>query len=180
MDPFLGEIRLMAFDFAPKGWARCDGSILTINQNQALYSLLGTAFGGNGTTTFALPDYRGRVPVHWGQTGTGYTYLVGNVGGAETVQLTANTMPMHTHHLTATNKVPAVNADNASPSNNLTGTGPFPNSVTSFYGAFDAPLTAMAAAMVGTAGSSAAHNNCMPTMALAFCIATQGLYPPRQ
>lgn len=102
MEPFIGEISYVAFNFAPKGWYQCDGQTLPINQYQALFSLLGTAYGGNGTTTFALPDMRGRVPVHQGQHPGGSMFNMGQVSGTENMALTVNNMPTHNHPATAT------------------------------------------------------------------------------
>lgn len=102
IDPFVGEISYVAFNFAPEGWFKCDGQILPINQYQALYALIGTSYGGNGTTTFALPDMRGRVPVHQGQHPGGSAYTLGQTGGIENTTLTVNQLPAHTHSATAT------------------------------------------------------------------------------
>lgn len=109
--PFIGEIRLMACTFAPKGWAVCSGQLLTILQNQALFAILGTTYGGNGTTNFALPDLRGRVPLHFGQgVGLSSNYVLGQVGGTESVPLILNQMPMHNHLVTCSSS-PGVSAD---------------------------------------------------------------------
>ncbi|WP_242447047.1 phage tail protein [Nitrosomonas supralitoralis] len=102
MEPFVGEISYVAFNFAPQGWFPCDGQTLSINQYAVLYSLLGTTYGGNGTTTFALPDMRGRVPVHQGQHPGGSTFILGRSSGTETMTLTVNNMPVHSHSATAT------------------------------------------------------------------------------
>ena len=101
MDPIIGEIRLVAFTFAPKGWAFCAGQLLTINQNQALFALLGTAYGGDGRTTFALPDLRGRVAVGMGQSATGTDYSLGGSGGLESVKVTVGQLPSHSHAVRA-------------------------------------------------------------------------------
>src|SRR5919112_5286387 len=101
MEPFLGEIRLVPFNFAPRGWALCAGQLIPISQNQALFALLGTTYGGNGRTTFALPDLRGRVPVGAGQPAEGSSYLLGETGGQETVQLMSRQLPRHTHGVQA-------------------------------------------------------------------------------
>ena len=101
MEPFLGEIRMFGFDFAPQGWALCNGQLLPINQNQALFSLLGNMYGGNGTTTFALPNLQSRVPIHQGQGAGLSAYVVGQAGGAETVTLAAAQMPAHAHPVKA-------------------------------------------------------------------------------
>lgn len=171
-DPFLGEIKLLPFAYAPQGWALCNGAILPIASNQALYSLIGTRFGGDGKTTFALPNFNGRVAVQ------APNMTSGGVGGAETVALTPATIPPHLHVLNAVNT--AATAPNATgmmlaiAGESTTHPGPRPIYGT---GAVDAQLTA---ATVDTAGAGAAHPNMQPYLVLNYCIATRGLYPPRQ
>ena len=160
-EPFLSEIRLMSFNFAPKGWAMCNGQLLPINQNQALFSLLGTTFGGDGRVNFALPDYRGRTPIHVGQ---GHT--VGERGGEQAHTLTINELPTHTHWLNGTTN----NASVPAPTGGMFGT------VNNVYGAA-ANLTALHPATVGNAGGSQAHLNMQPYLAITFCIALQGIFP---
>ena len=161
-EPFLAEIRLMSFNFAPKGWAMCNGQFLPINQNQALFSLLGTTFGGNGQTTFALPDFRGRVPIH---VGSGHT--VGEKGGEQAHTLSIAELPMHTHVLNSS----TLAANNVLPANNLFAVSPQQVYSTA------ANLTAMNATSVTTVGGSQAHLNMQPFLTLTFCIALQGIFP---
>jgi microcystin-dependent protein len=154
------EIRLMSFDFPPKGWALCNGQLLPINQNQALFALLGTTFGGNGQTNFALPDLRGRLPMH---VGKGHTH--GERGGAEVHTLSIAELPTHTHLASATpaaSETEPTGAFWASP-----GKQAFRSS----------PDAAMAQQLVTNAGGSQPHNNMSPYLTLNFCIALQGIFP---
>jgi microcystin-dependent protein len=164
VDPYLGEIRLVPFTFAPKGWALCAGQLLPINQNQALFALLGTNFGGDGRTTFALPDLRGRVPVGAGQGAGGSNYQVGSNGGEETVKLTVSQLPPHAH---------PVRADSAaSTTKNPTGAVPASG------GAYGATTNAkMKAGMLGQTGGGQAHDNRQPYLSLNYIIALQGIFP---
>ncbi|MFC3193812.1 phage tail protein [Marinicella sediminis] len=165
-EPFLAEIRMMGFNFAPRGWAFCDGQILPINQNQSLYSLLGTTYGGDGRTSFALPEMRGRTPIHVGQ-GDGSTYTEGQKSGEETHTLAANEMPQHNHGVNASNK----DGDAPIPNDNtLAGFNNGYNSGGNLIG-----LTTE----VTNAGGGQAHNNMQPTLAVNFCIALRGLFPSR-
>ena len=161
-DPFLGEIRLMSFNFAPQGWALCNGQFLLINQNQALFSLLGTTYGGNGQTTFALPDLRGRVPLHMGG---GHT--LGERAGVETVTLTQSQLPAHNHRVRARS---AGTGGVATPNGNYLGGG---NNV---YGTAGT-LTSLSAATLTNTGGSQAHPNLQPFLTISFCIALQGIFP---
>lgn len=165
-EPFMGEIRMMSFNFAPKGWALCNGQFMPINQNQALFALLGTQFGGNGQTTFALPDMRGRVPVHTGpQCGP-----VGNSGGLESVTLGVQHLPAHTHVLNTSTAL----ATSAAPGGALPGKkGRLGRDI---YAAATAP-EALSPDSVSTAGGSQAHNNMQPFLAINFAIALQGIFP---
>jgi microcystin-dependent protein len=165
-DPFLGEIKLVPYGFEPKGWAYCDGRELPINQNQALFALLGTNFGGNGTTTFRLPDLRGRVPIGAGQAASGTTYALGEAGGAESVKLTVGQLPAHAHSVRAssaasTTKKPAK---------------AFPAAGGAYATSSD---TAMAATMAGRSGSGKPHDNRQPYLGLTYVIALQGIFPSR-
>ena len=160
--PFLGEIRLMSFITAPQGWAHCNGQFLAINQNQALFALLGTTYGGNGQTTFALPDLRGRVPLH---VGSGHT--LGERAGVETVTLTVGQLPSHTHRVNART---AGTGGVATPNGNYLGGG---NNV---YGTQGTP-TALSPATVGNQGGSQPHQNMQPFVTISFCIALQGIFP---
>jgi len=162
-EPFLAEIRLMSFVFAPKGWALCNGQLLPINQNQALFSLLGTTFGGDGRVNFGLPDVQGRVPVHMGN---GFT--LGQRGGEQAHTLIVSEVPQHTHQAQASStsgntNVPATNLLAGSAPNNL-------------YGAA-AALEAMNSATITNAGGSQAHDNMQPYLTISFCIALQGIFP---
>jgi microcystin-dependent protein len=161
-EPFLSEIRIMSFVFAPKGWALCNGQLLPINQNQALFSLLGTTFGGDGRVNFALPDLRGNVPIH---VGSGHT--LGEKGGEQAHTLSVAELPTHTHVLNGTN----TDGSQAIPIGNL-----LARSATQLY----APATnlqAMNAGSVGNTGGSQAHLNMQPFLILSFCIALQGIFP---
>ena len=163
-EPFLSEIRMMAFNYAPQGqgWALCNGQFLPINQNQALFSLLGTTFGGNGQTTFALPDMRGNTPIHVGQ---GFT--LGQKGGQQAHTVTMSEMPLHTHVLNAS----SLDANNTLPGNNL-----FAKSPQQVYTA-PASLTAMQPTSVTSVGGSQAHQNMQPFLVITFAIALQGIFP---
>jgi microcystin-dependent protein len=165
-EPFLSEIRIMSFGFAPKGWALCNGQQLPINQNQALFSLLGTTYGGNGQTTFALPDLRSRAPMHMGQ---GFT--LGQRGGEENHTISQSEMPAHIHPATADVKAGDANAFN--PTNSyLANTAPI-----QMYSAGSNNMVPMFPAMVSTIGGSQAHTNQQPYLTLNFCIALQGIFP---
>jgi microcystin-dependent protein len=162
-EPFLSEIRLMSFVFPPKGWALCDGQLLPINQNQALFSLLGTTFGGDGRVNFALPDLRGRVPIH-----VGSSHTLGERGGEQAHTLSIAELPTHVHGL------------QASPSNGNVPTPPAavlasaaPNAL---YRLPDG-LAALNAGTVANVGGSQAHLNMQPFLTLSFCIALQGIFP---
>ena len=172
--PFLGEIRIFGYNFAPRGWSDCSGQLLAISQNDALFSLLGTTYGGDGQTTFALPDLRGRIPVHQGQGAGLSSYAIGQMAGTETVTLTAQQIPAHNHSLTASTAA----ATALTPGNTL-----LPAAVAgdSFYvsdvtGAMAVPMSTQSA---GSAGGSQPHENMMPTMTVRFCIAVEGIYPSR-
>jgi microcystin-dependent protein len=162
-EPFLSEIRIMSFEFAPRGWALSNGQLLPINQNQALFSLLGTTFGGDGRVNFALPDLRGRTPIH---VGSGHT--LGERGGEQAHTLSISELPTHTHVLNATS-----NAGTALvASGNLLATSNIPAYLTP-----DANLVAMNQATVTNVGGSQAHLNMQPFLTLSFCIALQGIFP---
>jgi microcystin-dependent protein len=166
-EPFLSEIRIFGIDFAPKGWALCNGQFLPINQNQALFALLGTMFGGNGQTTFALPDLRARVPISEGDG-----FQLATSGGQAAHTLSIAEMPTHVHTLVASNKV----GNSTNP--NTAGTGHvFAQDPGNVYTASTANLTALNAGSVGNAGGSQPHENRQPYLALTFCIALQGLFP---
>jgi microcystin-dependent protein len=160
-EPFLSEIRIMSFGYAPRGWAMCNGQFLPINQNQALFSLLGTTFGGNGQTTFALPDLRGNVPIHVGQG-----FVLGQKGGQQAHTLTISELPTHTHIAQASNN----NGDNVIPTDNVFGI------VAGLYGP-PTSLTSLSPATITNVGGSQAHLNMQPFLVLNFCIALQGIFP---
>jgi microcystin-dependent protein len=161
-EPFLGEIRTFAFNFAPKGWAFCQGQLLSINQNTALFSLLGTMYGGNGQTTFGLPNLQGRAPLH-----VGLGSVQGQVGGEETHVLTTSEMPSHNHPVNA-RPTPAV----GSPTGALWAA----SSKTVFAAS---STTTMSAAALSTTGNNQAHDNMPPYLVLNFAIALQGIFPSR-
>ncbi len=163
-EPFLSEIRIMSFVFAPKGWALCNGQLLPINQNQALFSLLGTTFGGDGRVNFALPDLRGRTPIH---VGSGHT--LGERGGEQAHTLSIAEIPTHAHVLNAT----SADGTTAVP------TGSTFLATSKNFEAYRAPtsLVAMAADSVANVGGSQAHLNMQPFLTLSFCIALQGIFP---
>jgi microcystin-dependent protein len=168
MEPFLGQILLVPYNFAPRGWALCNGQILSIAQNTALFSLLGTTYGGNGQTTFALPDLRGRVPVGSGQGPGLASYDLGAVAGTETVTLLTSEMPAHNHMVQASNGYSAATPENAFPGS---------DSATSIYDA--AANTTMNPMMIGAAGGSQPHENRQPYQVLNYIIALEGIFPSR-
>ena len=172
-EPFLAEVRIVGFNFAPRGWAFCDGQILPINQNQSLYSLLGTTYGGDGRTSFALPDMRGRTPIHVGAS-NGTQHREGQKSGEETHTLSANEMPQHDHGLEATND----SANQPSP------LGHVPAQVTAgvdfvYSSGSDNLNVTLNSASIANVGGGQAHENMQPYLALNFCIALQGLFPSR-
>jgi microcystin-dependent protein len=167
-DPFVAEIRIFPFNFAPKGWAWCDGQLLPLSQNTALFSLLGTTYGGNGKSNFALPDLQGRAPMHPGQ-GPGLSlHDLGETGGSETVSLLESEIPAHSHGMRA------VEDD-----------GGFFTPVAMFFAAGNSmytasgPNTTMSPSMLGPAGGDQPHNNLQPYLTYYFSIALQGVFPPR-
>jgi microcystin-dependent protein len=165
-DPFLSEVRLMSFVFAPKGWALCNGQLLPINQNQALFSLLGTTFGGDGRVNFALPDLRGRTPIH---VGSGHT--LGERGGEPAHTLSIAELPTHTHVMSGS----SVQGNSPNPRVGTTG-----NVLAQDPGNEYSPpqnLVALNAGMVTNTGGSQAHLNMQPFLTLSFCIALQGIFP---
>jgi microcystin-dependent protein len=172
-DPFVAEIRIFGFNFAPTGWATCDGQILPISQNTALFSLLGTTYGGNGQSTFALPNLQGSAPTHQGQ-GPGLSeYFLGQQGGADFITLLDSEMPAHNHF--------AVAAPDQADNNNPDPTKCLANSQKEFgyQSTTNSNLVNMAFQAITPAGGSLPHNNMMPYLTLTFCIALQGVFPPR-
>ncbi len=171
-DPFVAEIRIFPFNFAPKGWAFCNGQILPLSQNTALFSLLGTTYGGDGKSNFALPNLQGSAPMHPGQ-GPGLSlHDLGEMGGSDTVTLLRSETPAHNHPVAAQN-VPL--GSTAIPSGNVL-TRPASGNL---YDTTSPALVAMSDQALGPAGGNAPHNNMMPYLTLYFCIALQGVYPPR-
>lgn len=167
--PFMSEIRMFSFDFAPRSWAMCNGQLLPIAQNQALFALLGTTYGGNGVTTFALPNLQSRVPMHAGQGPGLSNRSLGELGGAESHTLTINEIPAHQHALAATSAAPA-----GGPSNALLATP----TTTKPYRA-SATQTMSLATMTGSGGGSQPHSNLQPYLTVNFAIALQGVFPSR-
>ena len=167
-EPFLAEIKIVGFNFAPRGWAFCDGQILPINQNQSLYSLLGTTYGGDGRTSFALPDLRGRTPIHVGSS-NGTNHQLGQKSGTETHSLTVSEMPAHNHQARASNS----DANTPIPQGNIPG-----NVLAQAYRA-PADLSPMASDTIANTGVNQSHENMQPYLVLNFCIALQGLFPSR-
>jgi microcystin-dependent protein len=160
-EPFLSEIRMMSFGFPPKGWALCDGQLLPINQNQALFSLLGTTYGGDGRVNFGLPNLQGRVPIH-----TGNSHTLGERAGEQAHTLSISEIPTHTHVMQAS----PTDGDQIIAANNYLAP------VNQLYGA-PANLTAMVPGSIGNVGGSQAHLNMQPFLTISFCIALQGIFP---
>jgi microcystin-dependent protein len=179
VDPFLGEVRIFPWNWAPDGWALCDGTQLPTQQNAALNALLGQTFGGNGSTMFALPDLRGRTPVHIGMGADGQWYQNGQKGGSETVTLTTANMPQHTHSVNALSGTKG-NFGNATSALPATVGSQVAGTVNIYDVATNAPLVTLSPNTFSTEGSSASHNNMQPFLVVNFCIATLGIFPPRQ
>ena len=175
-EPFLSEIRLFSIDFAPKGWAQCNGQFLPVNQNQALFALLGTAYGGNGQTTFALPNLQGRVPIHFSNNNN---HTLGEAAGQSATTLTLQQLPAHTHQMMARG-AQATPAGGAIPANTkslaqaMTATNPVQD--VNLYGT-GGNLSAMLPSSCTNVGGSQPHNNMMPYLVLNYCIALQGIFP---
>jgi len=170
-DPFVAEVRIFPFNFAPKGWAWCDGQLMPISQNTALFSLLGTNYGGDGKSTFALPDFQGSAVVHAGQ-GPGLSeYFVGQTGGSETVTLLESEIPAHSHNVMASTAA----GDNNPPAPTFsiaqsTGTNAYSSAASNAFMSINTLIPA---------GGDLPHNNMMPYLTFYFCIALQGVFPPR-
>ncbi len=166
-EPFIAEIKIVGFNFAPKGWAFCDGQLLPINQNQSLYSLLGTTYGGDGRTSFALPDLRGRTPIHVGSS-NGTSHTLGQKSGEETHTLAANEMPQHTHTAQASNS----DANTPVPAGNVLARA------LNLY-VPPASTTQLRSGTLANTGGGQGHDNMQPYLAIRFGIALQGLFPSR-
>ena len=180
-DQFVAEIRIFGFNFAPKGWVQCNGQLLPISQNTALFSLLGTTYGGDGKSTFALPNLMGGIPLHIGrnQPGPGLqVYDLGQIGGEPNVTLLQTELPMHNHLpvvTTATGTVPAAAGNQLAKAM----VGNFQQNTQGLFYSANAPQTPQAVQSIGPAGGSLPHNNIMPTLVLNYCIALQGIFPAR-
>lgn len=172
-NPFVGEIRMAGFNFAPQGWALCNGQLMSISQNQALFTLLGTQFGGDGVNTFALPNLQGQMAVHQGTSRAGYTYVMGQIGGAESVTLNAQQMPSHNHLVQSS----AAGGTQASP---VGGYPAIESTGTSLdYIASPPGLAAMNAGMISQSGGNQPHENRPPYLCVNFIISLQGIFPSR-
>jgi microcystin-dependent protein len=171
-DPFLGEIRIFAFDFAPSGWAMCNGQLIPISQNTALFSLIGITYGGDGQNNFALPNLQGRFPIHVGQGPGQGSYAQGQEGGSETVELQINEMPTHNHQVACLNGDPT----SGRPSGKFLGNLSVPSDGNAMLYATTSD-TLMASTSITDTGGSEPHENIPPYLALNFCIALQGTTP---
>jgi microcystin-dependent protein len=170
-DPFVAEIRIFPFNFAPTGWAWCDGQLLPLSQNTALFSLLGTTYGGNGKSNFALPDLQGRTPMHPGQ-GPGLSlHDLGETGGSETVNLLESEIPAHSHNFMAAGEAGEKN----DPGGNILGVVIGNN----LFNPTATPIVSMADTTLAPAGGDQPHNNLQPYVTFYFCIALLGVFPPR-
>jgi microcystin-dependent protein len=171
--PFLAQIETFSFNFAPKGWAQCNGQLLPINQNQALFSLLGTTYGGDGRVNFALPDLRSRVPIHMGRS-----FTLGERGGEEAHTVTISEMPAHTHSLqgTSTDGATTTPATNTTLAKAVASANPGGAFTMSLYSTA-APNNALWAGTIGNTGGSQPHTNLMPYLTINMCIALQGIFP---
>ena len=167
-NPFLGEVRLFGFGFAPVGWALCNGTLLNISQNSALFALLGTFYGGNGTTTFGLPNLQGRVPVHRSQDGS---YPQGATAGEEQVTISQSTMPLHNHALLGTTAAGTQKIPNATLATSSV--------ATDYYYSPPSPAVPLNQASIGPIGNGQPHPNLQPFLAINYCIALQGVFPSR-
>ena len=172
VDPFVAEIRIFPFNFAPRGWAWCDGQLMPLSQNTALFSLLGTTYGGDGKSNFALPDLRGRAPMHPRYDAGGALHVLGETGGSETVTLLQSEMPVHPHQVRAVSQ-PGDLADPTGHSLARSSSGnPYQTTV-------NANVVQMAPETLAPAGGSQPHNNMQPYLTFYFNIALQGVFPPR-
>jgi microcystin-dependent protein len=178
-EPFLGEIRMVGWNFAANGWALCNGQLLPISQNSALFALLGTQYGGDGVSTFALPNLQGRVPIHQGNGAGLSPYTIGAASGSENVSLLPTQIPAHTHLMGVSNQSGAVtDPTNAILAQGNSGTGRSPVPVTNYVST--AATGTLAPAAIQPAGGSQPHNNIQPYLCVNFIIALQGIFPSRQ
>ena len=179
MNPFIGQITLFPFNFAPKGWAMCEGQLLPISQYTALFSLLGTYYGGNGVSNFALPDLRGRAPIGQGQVPGLSPYVIGETQGVETVSLSAAQSPAHAHVFPAFASPATTNAPGGALPAEGHGTGRGGAAVNTYAPLQSGKATTLAPGQVSVAGGGQAHNNLQPYLTLNWCIALQGVFPSR-
>lgn len=163
--PYVGEIRMFAGNFAPAGWMFCEGQLLPISENETLFNLIGTTYGGDGQSTFALPDLRGRLPIHFGGG-----FVLAETGGAEEITLTVNQIPLHTHPMPGSSGA----ATTSDPTTNILATAPL---ATTFPYGTDAPLTALSPKAVGPTGGSQPHSNFQPYLCVDFIISLFGIFP---
>ena len=174
--PFIGQITAYGFGFPPRGWALCNGQLLAINQNAALFSLLGTTYGGNGTTNFALPNLQGRAVVNQGQGPGLSNYTLGQVTGVESVTLLTTQIPQHLHQWVATTSF----GDQPSPNGGFLAAGQIPNGTpVPTYAPVNPAVVPLAANTLATAGSNTPHSNMQPYLVLSYCIAVSGIFPSR-
>ena len=184
--PFLGQIEIFGFPFAPKGWVQCRGQLLSIQQNTALFALLGTYYGGNGVTTFGLPDLQGRVPLGVGQDQQGTQWTVGQIGGSESVTLTSGQIPAHNHQIKASTNT-NVSGNNYTPSNSLglgqtTALDNTPQTISApayASGSVTSNYVPLGGSAISTAGGSQPHENRMPSLVVNVCISLGGTFPSR-
>jgi microcystin-dependent protein len=177
--PYIGEIRCFGFNFAPNGWAQCNGQLLAIQQNAALFSILGTTYGGNGTTNFGLPNLQGQVPMHWGNGPGGFNTQIGEIQGTSTVSLVSTQMPIHSHTINASAIAAGAGSERTAIPTAATYLGPSANPNAAYQNpapTINAPLSPKA---IAATGSSAPHENMQPYVVLNFCIALTGVFPSR-
>ncbi len=175
-DWYLGEVRAVSFNFAPRGWALCNGQTLAIAQNQALFALLGVQFGGNGTTNFNLPDLRGRTPVSWGQSSTGTSYTEGEEGGSENITMTTQQLPLHTHFVAAS----TADATLPDPTGNVYAAGSDNSGTPVLAFTEGVPNAVMDTSALATTGNSTPLPIVQPYLVVNYIIATTGIFPSRQ
>ncbi|MGN7168404.1 phage tail protein [Paenibacillus cellulositrophicus] len=170
-EAYTGEIRLFAGNYAPTNWAFCNGQILSISEYEILYSLIGTIYGGDGTTTFALPDFRGRIVLNQGRSTTGTNYVLSQTGGTETVTLTASQLPAHTHGVNVSSDL----GTDGDPTNSFWAQSP----ISQYSNSEQSPASRMNAGNITSNGGNQPHANMMPTLAISYIICLNGLYPTR-